>query len=100
MIVDMRAERQDRPDIADVESHDGRYDPVFAEPWRRRPPARGWTTAPAPPEEPAPRWPVILAIGASVLWFGGMLAWGLLGANAPSAEGLASFATLALAARC
>ncbi|MDQ1156684.1 gas vesicle protein [Sphingomonas sp. SORGH_AS 950] len=98
MIVDMRAERQDRPDIADVESHDGRYDPAYAEPVAA-PPASPWLDdGPLPPpEEPAPRWPMILAIGASVLWFGGMLAWGLLGTKAPSAEGLASFVTLALA---
>jgi hypothetical protein len=108
MIVDMRAERQDRSDMpnAEADMQDHNVQPP-AEKVSSVPPAAEsspfgvWLdedTAPVERHEPSPaRWPLIVAILVSVLWATAILSWGISASPILSPATLAPLGTLALA---
>ncbi|CAM3074724.1 MULTISPECIES: hypothetical protein [Sphingomonas] len=102
MIVDMRAERQDRSDMPNAEEDMLDYAPVTPAdetPAAVPPSLSPWLEENGAPIEEAPlsRWPLILAILVSVLWVGVVLAWGIMASAPHSPATLAPLVTLALA---
>lgn len=104
MIVDLRAERQDRSDLLeeasfDEDAHQPAEAPEPILPPAPGQPARIWLEdqVAIPAETPAPQWPLFVAIGVSALWLIGILLWGLAGSAPVTPATLAPVLTLALA---
>ncbi|MGO1304312.1 MAG: hypothetical protein ACTMKV_05955, partial [Sphingomonas parapaucimobilis] len=104
MIVDMRAERQDRSDMPNAEADMPDYaaqPPAGEAPAADPPPFGVWLdegTALAGDEEPSPaRWPLIAAILVSVLWAAAILFWGISASPVLSPTTMAPLGTLAIA---
>jgi hypothetical protein len=108
MIVDLRAERQDRSDMPEAEALPVDHPTPYA---TDRGGDMGDSALPLPPSpwldegtdgmahelEPASPIPLIVAGVAAIGWFGGALAWGLSGMAVMSPTTLAPIVTLALA---
>ncbi|MDY0958639.1 hypothetical protein SOM26_08070 [Sphingomonas sp. CFBP8993] len=104
MIVDLRAERQDRSDMPGAEALSGDHAAPYAS-------DAGGSALPLPPSpwldegtdvmahEPEPTSPIPLIVAgvAAIGWFGGALAWGLSGTATIAPVTLAPIVTLALA---
>ncbi|WP_394662546.1 hypothetical protein [uncultured Sphingomonas sp.] len=103
MIVDLRAERQDRSDMPDVDAEQAAYPAPF--PAEEAAPSplpladSPWLDEGADPAEPTPpaRAPMILAIAAALVWAGAVLGWGLSRTSEWSPATLAPLVTMALA---
>ncbi|MCT8000675.1 hypothetical protein NZL82_02150 [Sphingomonas sanguinis] len=97
MIVDLRAERQDRSDGLETASDmaDDTAPPMAAftgSPWLDE------SAAPDPvAEEPAPRWPMMLALACAIGWAGAVAAWGMSRSAELSLATLPPLVTLGLA---
>ena len=108
MIVDMRAERQDRSDMPNAEADMLDYAPL-SHADETSPDEEGEAAMPSSPspwldegtmpvEEEAPaRWPLIVAVLASVLWVVASLTWGIMAGASLSPSTLAPLVTLAMA---
>lgn len=104
MIVDLRAERQDRSDLLDEASIDDDTPHPFDVADPMTPPAPGQSAqvwledrVGIPAEPPAPRWPLFAAIALSTLWLVGVVLWGLAGSSPVTPASFAPILTLALA---
>ncbi len=103
MIVDLRAERQDRSDMPDVDAEQAAYPAPFraeeAAPSPLPVADSPWLDEGAEPAEPTPpaRAPMILAIAAALVWAGAVLGWGLSRTSEWSPATLAPLVTMALA---
>ncbi|WP_312487438.1 hypothetical protein [Sphingomonas sp.] len=104
MIVDLRAERQDRSDLLDGDAIQTAATSPFDTPAATEPPAPGqpahvWLEdrLDIPAEPPAPRWPLFVAVAAATLWPVAILLWGLVGSAAVTPTSFAPVMTLALA---
>ncbi|WP_241490892.1 hypothetical protein [Sphingomonas sanguinis] len=103
MIVDLRAERQDRSDMPDVDAEQAAYPAPFraeeAAPSPLPVADSPWLDEGAEPAEPTPpaRAPMILAIAAALVWAGAVLGWGLSRTSELSPATLAPLVTMALA---
>ena len=104
MIVDLRAERQDRSDLLDEEPIGMATQAPFDAPEPIAPPAPGQPASiwledqiGIAAEAPAPRWPLFVAISTSALWLIGILIWGMVGLAQVTPTTLAPIVTLALA---
>ncbi|WP_294280420.1 hypothetical protein [uncultured Sphingomonas sp.] len=103
MIVDLRAERQDRSDTPDVDAEQAAYPAPFRAEEAAPSPLpladSPWLDEGADPAEPTPpaRAPMILAIAAALVWAGAVLGWGLSRTSELSPATLAPLVTMALA---
>ncbi|KTW05999.1 hypothetical protein NS258_17080 [Sphingomonas sanguinis] len=99
----MRAERQDRSDMPDVDAEQAAYPAPFraeeAAPSPLPVADSPWLDEGAEPAEPTPpaRAPMILAIAAALVWAGAVLGWGLSRTSELSPATLAPLVTMALA---
>ncbi|WP_294236254.1 hypothetical protein [uncultured Sphingomonas sp.] len=102
MIVDLRAERQDRSDMPDFQGDTSDQPMPFGATETAAPfamPASPWLDDGIDPVElePASRTPLVLAIGGALLWFGAVIGWGMWRMSDTSPAALAPLLSLALA---